>query len=493
MLRSLKLTRHLYRNPQTRWAAFVLATLLLSGGLANWQVISQAAVHQLTNAVRPTATANSTVALQPTGAPAPAAAASRTQDQQNNAEQQQGCTVGCGATVPATGNTGQAISFQATATPAGCATTPTYDWDFGDGTPRSNQQNPSKTYATAGTYNWRMTVSASTGSTNIDTVAGGAGDGATAKLSPYITPVAIARDPQNRGIYVVDQGAGNYTIKFINTTNSSVTLAGREIAAGTNRVLAGLGLDDLADNVPGTLASLFDTNGIAAHPNGNLIYFVAQLPARVRVLNVSNTVQTVAGKTVGVGNVSTIAELPNADGLNGLAVNVNGDVFVAAAATGNNRVYRITAAGAVSTFAGNGANTLKDAPFVPGAALNVPLLTPRALELDPNGNLYIADAGHQRVIKVDGSGNATLVAQFTVPDIGVGPYPNGLVWYNNNLYTALGNAQTIVRVTNGQAVVATRGQGPVLGIERWRGATRDADAQQWTRLHFWGNRNSERA
>jgi uncharacterized protein (TIGR03437 family) len=382
------------------------------------------------------------------------AAATRTQTQQYQAELQQGCTVGCGATVPATGNTGQAVSFQATATPAGCATTPTYDWDFGDGTARSSQQNPSKTYATAGTYNWRMTVSASTGSTNIDTVAGGAGDGATAKLSPYITPLAVAHDPQNRGVYVVDQGAGTYTLKFINTTNASVTLAGREIAAGTNRVLVGLGLDDLGDNVPGTLASLFDTNGIAVHPNGNLVYFVAQLPARVRVLNVSNSTQTVAGKTVGVGNVSTVAEIPNADGLNGLAVNVNGDVFVAAAATGINRVYRVTAAGAVSTFAGNGVNTTKDAPFSPGAAINIPLLTPRAVELDPSGNLYIADAGHQRVIRVDGSGNATLVTQFTVPDIGVGPYPSGLAWYNGNLYTALGNSQTIVRVTNGQAIVA---------------------------------------
>jgi hypothetical protein len=90
-----------------------------------------------------------------------------------------------------------------------------------------NTQNPTKSYAAAGTYNWRMTVSASTGSTNIDTVAGGAGDGATAKLSPYISPVAVARDPQNRGIYVIDQGAGTYTLKFINTTNAAVTLAAR--------------------------------------------------------------------------------------------------------------------------------------------------------------------------------------------------------------------------------------------------------------------------
>jgi uncharacterized protein (TIGR03437 family) len=459
MLRSLKMFRLSHSKLRTRWTVLALAGLLLGGAwLANWQVISQAAAQNFAHFVRPGKQAVQSPTTQTSNAPATLpkqlAASARVVTQQDNAELQQGCTVGCGATVPATGSTGQQVSFQATATTEGCATTPAYDWDFGDGTVHATTQNPTKSYAAAGTYNWRMTVSASTGSTNIDTVAGGAGDGATAKLSPYISPVAVARDPQNRGIYVIDQGAGTYTLKFINTTNAAVTLAGKVIAAGTNRVLVGSGFDDLSDNVSGTLASLFDTNGVAAHPNGNLVFFVAQLPARVRVLNVSNSTQTVAGKTVGAGNVSTVAEIADSDGLNGLAVNVNGDVFVIAAATGVNRVYRVTAAGAVSNYAGNGANTLKDAPFTPGAANNTPLLNPRALELDPSGNLYIADSGHQRIIRVDTSGNATLTAQFEVPSIGVGPYPNGLAWFNGNLYAALGNSQTIIRVTNGQAIVA---------------------------------------
>lgn len=300
-------------------------------------------------------------------------------------------------------------------------------------------------------------MSAGSGSTSISTVAGGTGEEAPARQSPYNTPFAIARDPQNRGVYVMDHGGGSYVLRFVNTTNAAVTIGGREIAAGTNRLLAGLGNDDLSDGIPGIQVSLFDNNALAVHPNGNLVYFTALQPARVRVLNVSNTSQTVAGKTIGAGVVTTLAEITNGEGLNGLAVNANGDVFVASAGTGLNRVYRISAAGQVSNFAGNGAATsVKDA-FIAGPANNIPLLNPRAVELDPNGNLYIADSGHLRVIRVDGSGNATLVTQFFQPDQGIGPsYPNGLAWLNNNLYAALGNAQTIVRLTNGQAIVAGR-------------------------------------
>ena len=50
------------------------------------------------------------------------------------------------------------------------------------------------------------------------------------------------------------------------------------------RVLVGGGNDDLSDNIPGTQSVPFDANGIAAHPNGNLVFYVGQQPARVRVL-----------------------------------------------------------------------------------------------------------------------------------------------------------------------------------------------------------------
>jgi PKD repeat protein/poly(3-hydroxybutyrate) depolymerase len=73
-----------------------------------------------------------------------------------------GCSLSCAATVPTTGTSGIPVSFASTATPAGCSGSPTYDWDFGDGTAHSAAQNASHTYASAGTFSWTLTVHADT-------------------------------------------------------------------------------------------------------------------------------------------------------------------------------------------------------------------------------------------------------------------------------------------------------------------------------------------
>ncbi len=86
------------------------------------------------------------------------------------------CTVGCTATVPATGTAGVAVAFASTASPSNCAGSPTYAWTFGDGS-TSTSQNPSHTYAAAGTYNWSLAVTAGTGNCNKNgsiTISGGA-------------------------------------------------------------------------------------------------------------------------------------------------------------------------------------------------------------------------------------------------------------------------------------------------------------------------------
>jgi len=69
-----------------------------------------------------------------------------------------GCTLECSTIVPASSFAASDVYFQAMATPAGCVSPPTYEWDFGDNSPHSTQQNPSHTYASAGTYPWSMTV-----------------------------------------------------------------------------------------------------------------------------------------------------------------------------------------------------------------------------------------------------------------------------------------------------------------------------------------------
>lgn len=71
-----------------------------------------------------------------------------------------GCIIECNVSAPASANVGTAIYFLSTSTitPSGC-TNPAYDWDFGDGSAHSNEQNPDHVYSSAGTYTWILTVS----------------------------------------------------------------------------------------------------------------------------------------------------------------------------------------------------------------------------------------------------------------------------------------------------------------------------------------------
>ncbi len=369
------------------------------------------------------------------------------------AQPDQSCTVGCDATVPASGAVNATINFTSSATTNGCSTQPTFEWNFGDGTPRSNQQNTSHIYSAAGIYNWSLTTSVSTGTTMIDTVAGGLGEGNLATQSPFGILVAAARDPQNRGLYVVDNLGGNALIRFINTTNTSVTIAGKLVQAGTVRTIAGGGLE-LGVGIPGTRADLGIVTGLDISSDGNLLYFSAQIDQEVRVLNVSSNAITVVGNSIASGNIGLVAS-GFGDTLGGLVVNnSNGEVYVADATPGINKVYRISTTGTVTTIAGNGANARPDDPFVAGPALNTPLLQPRAVELDSSNRVLIADTGHGRVIRVESNGNVSLVSQFTISEGTPNPFPSNLAVQGNNVYAVLGNQQTVVRLSGSPVVVA---------------------------------------
>jgi uncharacterized protein (TIGR03437 family) len=373
----------------------------------------------------------------------------------------QGCSLNCAATVPATGEVGAAVAFTATATPSGCATAPTYEWNFGDNSPVSSQQNPSHVYAAPGTYNWALTTRVTgVGAATIETVAGGLGEGNPATQVSFASLVAVARDPQGRGVYVAEEGDAGSVIRFINLGGAPATIAGVTVAPGAVRLIAGGGLD-LGENAKAADADLGNVTGLGASPNGQLLYFVNSLDRQVRAINVSASSVTVGGASIGSGNVGTLAGSSAGFGsnLNGLSVNPsNGDVYVADASSGVNKVFRITPAGAVTAVAGNGASTAQDDPLPSGVkATQTPLLTPRGVRADSAGNVFISDTGHGRIVKVDPAGNITLVVQFQTGPVPPNPYPSGLALFGGNLHVANGNAQTIMRVTGGTATVAGSG------------------------------------
>jgi PKD repeat protein len=73
------------------------------------------------------------------------------------------------ALVPTSYPANWAVPFTVVATPVNVNATPTYAWDFGDGSPTSTNQYPTHSYATPGTYHWSMSVSVQSGVTTATT------------------------------------------------------------------------------------------------------------------------------------------------------------------------------------------------------------------------------------------------------------------------------------------------------------------------------------
>jgi hypothetical protein len=87
------------------------------------------------------------------------------------------CVVTCSASpAPTSGTIPLTVAFTSSVTVTGCASTPTYAWDFGDGA-TDTAANPTHVYVTAGTFHWTLTVTAGTTTcTTTGTVTAGAFD-----------------------------------------------------------------------------------------------------------------------------------------------------------------------------------------------------------------------------------------------------------------------------------------------------------------------------
>lgn len=373
------------------------------------------------------------------------------------------CNVECSATVPAAAAVNTPVSFASTATASACASAASVDWDFGDGTARATQANTTHTYAAPGAYTWQMTASANSSVTTIDTVAGGYGEGAPVRQAPFTTPTSIARDPLGRGLFVVDVSSSGSAVRFINTTADTVTMVGKKIEPGTGRTLtANTIYPSVTSPLPFNVKAsdvFISPVAVAVSKDGGLLYIGDHDNSTVWVYNISGSERTVFGDKLDSGNVGELAFVV---GASAVAVHpTTDDVYVASSLTGINRIFRITGFQQIQAVAGSGGatNGAQQFPVPPAGqqldATAVPLFGPRDIEFDSAGNLYIADSGHARVVRVDAAGKITLVYQFAYSGAGqVNPYPSALSVRGSEVYVAAGNQQTIVRIAPTVAVLA---------------------------------------
>ncbi|MEI6508750.1 MAG: T9SS type A sorting domain-containing protein [Bacteroidota bacterium] len=181
------------------------------------------------------------------------------------------------------------------------------------------------------------------------------------------------------------------------------------VSTGVITTLAGNGVAGFSgDGGRADSASLDNPFGVAIDTYGNL-FISDRMNSRIRKVNMSSgIITTVAGNGytlyAGDGGAATSASINNQ---NGIAVDAFGNLFIADA--GNNRIRKVTAStGIITTVAGNGTYGYSGDG---SAATSAKLYSPMGVTIDSYGNLFIADEGNNRIRKVNAStGIITTVA-----------------------------------------------------------------------------------
>jgi hypothetical protein len=240
----------------------------------------------------------------------------------------------------------------------------------------------------------------------IETIAGTgdpgfAGDNGPAVNAMLKFPQRIAFDRQGN-LLVLDRG--NRRLRRIDGNGQIVTLAGTDDYHSTG------------DGGPAVLASFADPIGLAVDPSGR-IYIADAAARRVRMIDLTGRIQTIAGTGVSTGSIDGQGgNLSDDLGDNGPAVTATfiapsdvttdalGNIYVTDLSA--NRVRRIDSAGIIHPLAGTGygtnqidgpggnaADDLGDGGPPDRASLNTPI----GIKVTSDGTIYVADQVNRRI------------------------------------------------------------------------------------------------
>ena len=219
---------------------------------------------------------------------------------------------------------------------------------------------------------------------------GYSGDGGPATGAQLQDPEDAVSDTSGN-LYIADNT--NCVVRKVSSQGVITTVAGNGTCGYSG------------DNGPATSAELQYDPGVAVDASGNL--FIADYGNHViRRVDRSGIISTFAGTgtvgDTGDGGPATAAEL---DGPCAISVDLSGDLYVAD--SDQDVVRRISAAGIITTVAGNG---MPGYAGDGGPATSAKLDYPTGLAVDPAGDLFVVDGSNEVVREVDPSGIITTVA-----------------------------------------------------------------------------------
>lgn len=186
--------------------------------------------------------------------------------------------------------------------------------------------------------------------------------------------------------------------------------------------------------------ALLDTPTDVAFAPGGGYYIADSFNDRIRRVALNGTITTFAGSGQGLSGDGGPAALAQLDTPRELAVLSDGAVLVVDA--GNHRIRKIAHNGVITTVAGTSAGFSGDG----GPAVGAQLSNPRGVTPTADGGYLIADAGNNRIRKVDTAGVITTVGGGGAAGFGGdGGFATG---------ARLSGPSDVVELTNGGFVVA---------------------------------------
>jgi trimeric autotransporter adhesin len=225
---------------------------------------------------------------------------------------------------------------------------------------------------------------------NITTVAGTGAPGYTGDNGPATAanlngPYALAIDASGNIIFA---DGYNHLVRKVNTTTGIITAFAGVPSSGY-----------LGDGGPATAAKLYNPVGIAIDKGGN-VYIADDHNNAIRKVDVSGIITTVAGGNpagyAGDNGPATNARLSLPIGV---AIDTAGNLFIAD--EDNNVIRKVNTSGIITTYAGTGA---KGNSGDGGPATAATLDSAQRVNFDDANNMYISDGRNNLVRKVSTAG-----------------------------------------------------------------------------------------